>query len=955
MFRFAPAVLFCATPAFAQELDIPFQKFTLDNGLQVVVHEDHSDPVVAVYVYYHVGSGREERGRSGFAHLFEHMLFQGSEHVGDDQHFKLIQAAGGTLNGSTTTDRTNYFEVLPSNQLELALWLESDRMGFLLPAMTQAKLDNQRDVVKNERRQNYENRPYAQGEGVICAALFPPDHPYSWITIGSQEDLTAATLDDVKGFFSRWYGPNNATLAIGGDVDFAKAKALVETYFGSLPPGPEVNEPTPRPAHLAESKRIVLEDKVKLPQLELVWPAVEEGHADEAALDLLAAVLSSSKSSVLDKALTIDQELARSVSAQCDAQELAGTFRIVVQANPGTTLDELETKTLALLDQLDAKGVDPAALARAKTVYEARFVRRLETVGMRTNLLAMHNCFQGDPAYYKEAMKRRLAVTPADVQRVLREYVLHRPSLALSTVPGGKKNLALAEPTAARKSTEKARPAETRTEGALPPAPKRVASAAPAGLDRTKKPEPGPRPAFRSPSVWHATLDGGIAATGATWSELPLTTFSIAVPAGRRYEAREKLGLATLTAQLLNEGTQSLSTTELADALDALGANLFVRADDDEITFSLSCLDKNLTQAVTLLRDVILTPRLAQNDFDRIKKERLVAIDTRGDSITGIAGTVYRRLLYGAGRVQGAPAMGTKESVSSITLDDVRDYWKRHVVPTGARLVHVGKRDAKGVKELVAPITNAWHGPAVIEASARRESEAPQVFGTKLYLVDKPGAAQSELRIGHLGLTAHDADYYRLSVLNYGLGGSFSSRINLNLREDKGYTYGARSAVEASLERGAFTASAPVKTDVTKESIVELMKELVNIAGGLKPDELSFAQDAITQAAATQYESTRALLDYCENVSRLGWPDDYQARRLKELATLTPADTAATAKRWIHPDQFVILVVGDKAKIQKGLQELPYGAPIELDLDGAPLPPSSSVPAVPILPPKKSP
>lgn len=946
MFRSAPAVLLCATVASAQELTIPFQKFTLDNGLSVVVHEDHSDPVVAVYLYYHVGSGREEPGRSGFAHLFEHMLFQGSEHVGDDQHFKLIQSAGGTLNGSTTTDRTNYFEVLPSNQLELALWLESDRMGFLLPAMTQAKLDNQREVVKNERRQNYENRPYGQSEGSICAALFPSDHPYSWITIGSQEDLTAATLEDVKSFFARWYGPNNATLAIGGDVKLEDVKKLVERYFASLPPGPEVAKPTPRPAHLAESKRIVLEDKVKLPQLELVWPAVEADHADEAPLDLLAAVLASNKWSVLDKALTIDQELARGVSAQNDAQELAGSFRITLQANPGTTLDQLEERTLALLADLDAKGVDPEALQRAKTVSEARFVRRLETVGMRTNLLAMSNCFQGDPAWYRETIRRRNAVTPADVQRVLREYVLHRPTLALSTVPAGKKNLAASPVKAERKAKETARATETRTASALPEAPKRSVSAAPAGFDRKQQPAPGPRPAFRSPNVWHATLENGIAATGAVWNELPLTSFSIAVPAGRRHEPSSKLGLATLTAQMLNEGTRALSTTELAEALDALGANLSVRADDDEITFSLSCLDKHLPAAVKLLSDVIREPRFAQADFERLKKERLVAIDTRGDSITGIAGTVYRRLLYGSGRVQGAPALGTRATVSALTLDDVRAHWKAHVQPRGARLVHVGGRGAQSVKELLLPLTSAWKASGAVEASARREPEPPQVFGTKLYLVDKPGAAQSEIRIGHLGITANDPNYYRLSIANYGLGGSFSSRINLNLREDKGYTYGARSAIEASLERGAFTASAPVRTDVTKESIVELMRELTGIASGLTEGELAFVKDAVTQAAATQYESTRALSDYVENVSKLGWADDYQARRLAELAQLAPADTAATAKAWIHPEQFVILVVGDKVRILKGLSELPYGAPIELDIDGEPVAlPATAAPA----------
>ena len=318
------ALLLSSVTARAQEMAIPYQKFVLDNGLEVVVHEDHSDPVVAVYVYYHVGSGREVLGRSGFAHLFEHMLFQGSEHVGDDKHMEYVSEAGGTLNGSTNTDRTNYFETLPSNQLELALWLEADRMGFLLPAMTQKKLDNQRDVVKNERRQNYENRPYGMSEVAIAAALYPSDHPYNWPTIGSMEDLSAASLDDVKGFFTRWYGPNNATLAIGGDVETQAVLALVKQYFGPIPRGPEVERPAPRPTSLAETKRFVMEDKVKLPELN-VDDLADRRHADDtAALDMLASILSSNKASVLDKALTIDEQLASQVSARHSAAQARG-------------------------------------------------------------------------------------------------------------------------------------------------------------------------------------------------------------------------------------------------------------------------------------------------------------------------------------------------------------------------------------------------------------------------------------------------------------------------------------------------------------------------------------------------------------------------------------------------------------------------------------------------------
>ncbi|MCK6445400.1 MAG: insulinase family protein [Planctomycetes bacterium] len=916
--RILPALAlgFLGLTASAQDIAIPYQKFVLQNGLEVIVHEDHSDPVVAVYVYYHVGSGREVPGRSGFAHLFEHMLFQGSQHVGDDQHFKLVAEAGGTLNGSTTEDRTNYFEVLPSNQLELALWLEADRMGFLLPAMTQAKLDNQRDVVKNERRQNYENRPYGQAEGVIAAALYPPDHPYSWLTIGSQEDLSAATLDDVKAFFARWYGPNNATLAIGGDVDASTALALAEKYFGAIPRGPSVDKPLPRPTVLAESKRIVMEDRVKLPQLTFVWPAVPAYSEDAAALDFLASVLSTNKSSVLDKALTIDAELASEVSAFHQASEIAGTFAIEVKPHPGVTLETLAKRIDELLAELDRNGVDPEHLQRVKNRYEAGFVRRYETVSSRTSMLANYNTFLKDPGYYRTDMERHLAVSTDDLRRVLRTYVLGKSRIELSVVPTGK------------------------LDAALPGSKSDVKWSAPSvakEIDRTQKPAAGPAPTFRSPKVWHAKLANGVSVTASPWNELPVSTLSLSVPAGRILETPKTLGLASLVAEMLEQGTQSLSSVAFAEELDGLGASLSVRASDDEITFSLSCLDKHLPKALGLLGEVILAPRFAQEDFARLQKERLLAIDTRGDQIRVLAGDAYRRLLWGE-HVLGLPASGTRESVAALKLDDVKGFWRTHGGPNGARLVYVGAKGEKELVELFAPLTARWkQSPTVAEASSRTEPKPVAIAKTRLYLLDKPGAAQSELRIGHPSVSATDPDFYPLQVLNYPLGAAFSSRVNMNLREDKGYTYGARTSFDAGVRPGAFTASAAVKTADTAPSIVEFMKELTKIREGITAEELAFTQDALLSSANKDYESTRALQSLVERISELGYPDDYVDRRLGYLRSVKLADLNALAPKAIHPDAMVILVVGDKAKIGAELAQLGYGEPIELDPWGVPL------------------
>ncbi len=906
---FAGALLAMTSNAASQEMQIPFQKFVLENGLEVVILEDHSDPVVAVYVNYHVGSGREELGRSGFAHLFEHLMFQGSAHVADDGHFKLVSGAGGTLNGTTNRDRTNYFETLPSNQLETALWLEADRMGFLLGAITQEKLDNQREVVKNERRQNYENVPYAQAGKDVMAALYPHGHSYSWLTIGSHEDLTAASLEDVRGFFRRWYGPNNATLAIGGDVDVEQALAPAKKWFGGIPRGPDVARPVARPAGLEQTMRLVAEDKVQLPELSITWPSVPKNSEDEAALLMLSAVLSANKSAILDRALTIDEVLATRVSASQDSGEVAGEFDITVRAAPGVTLDALEQKVHDLLAKAAHDGIDAAALKRQQTRYEANFVNRLETVSARTSALAEANTFTGDPATATGLLKQVLAVTPAQVQSVLQRYLIGRPAVIMSVVPLGKLDMAASGRSSAQLAVEQ-------------------------GVDRSTQPQPSAPTAFRPPVLWHDMLANGVMVTGTLYTELPLVTMQLAVPAGSMRETLDRVGLASLTAELMNEGTTTLSTTELADRLDELGANLNVSANDDEIVISLRVLQRNLPAAVGLLQDVLLRPRFSQQDFERIRTQRLAALATRGDSIRTIVGNAWGRLQYGKDSPAGWPSAGTTESVSRLTLDDVKAFYKANVVPGGSRLIVVGDLQPAAVHDLFAPLVASWKGaaPAPIAASVR-----PTVDGTRIYLVDKPGSPQSEIRIGHASVAATDPDYYPLSVLNYILGGAFSSRINMNLREDKGYTYGARTGFAGGLRPGSFTASSPVRTDVTKESVIELMKELNAIKEGVTEEETVFAREALAQSMNRQYESIGSLAGLLDNVSQLGYPDDYPAQRLALLGTISKADLDALATKAIHPDRAMILVVGDSEKVKEGLDSLGYGPVIELDIDGNPI------------------
>ncbi len=929
----------CAAVRHDVQLSIPYEKHVLANGLEVVIHEDHSDPVVAVYVQYHVGSAREEPGRSGFAHLFEHMLFQGSEHVGDDQHFKLVQEAGGTLNGSTTRDRTNYFEVMPSNQLELALWLEADRMGWFLPGVTQAKLDNQRDVVKNERRQNYENRPYGMSSAWISAALYPPEHPYHWLTIGSQEDLTAASLDDVKGFFSRWYGPNNATLAIGGDIEPKAALALVEKYFGPIPRGPEVAKPAPQPVQLASDVRIIGEDRVKQPELTLTWTAVPRNHADDAALDLLARVLTAHDTSILTKALTIDEQLCSSVSAQNDSAELAGEFSISMRANPGVTLDTLEAKLRGILEHLAQSGFGKDALEQVQGRYESDLLRRQESVGPRTSLLANQNCFDKDPGAWKKDLERHLAVTSADLSRVLKGYVIGKHSLALSVVPKGKPELA------ARGSTSAPAISSTAIAGLAPreaPVAPRVAPKD--DFDRTQKPAAAPAPQFRAPRVWHDAWPNGISVTASPFSEVPLATLTLSVPAGQMYEAANQAGVASLTAELLTQGTQKRTPEEFQAELDRLGASLFAMANEEELVLTLNVPEHKLERAAALLAEVVLEPRFDAQDFARLQKERLVAIDARADQIRTIAANSWRRLLYGAGPL-GQPSSGTHESLAALSADAVRGFWKEHANSTAARLTYVGARDSGGLRSALARLSTEWRSQP--RAGAPVIDRHPALDKTRIYLVDKPGAAQSEIRIGNLSDTALSPRWYALQVLNYPLGGNFSGRVNMNLREDKGYTYGARTAFEGGRTTGQFVASAAVQTemikkdgthvDSTKESVSEFLKEIRGMLDGPTEKELAFTKDSLLQGALRQYESMGAISGYLESISRYGYPDDYAAKRLQQLAALKREALRDLAQKVLVPEHMAILVVGDKAKIKKGLGELGYEL-VELDIDGNPLP-----------------
>ena len=915
--------------AHENAFDIEFHKQTLDNGLDVVVHPDHADPLVAVYVAYHVGSAREVHGRTGFAHLFEHMLFQGSANVPEGDHFKLISAAGGTLNGTTSLDRTVYFETLPAHQLELALWLESDRMGFLLPAMTQKKLDNQRDVVMNERRQNYDNRPYGRVSETIAAQLFTPDHPYHWIPIGSMDDIAAATLGDVEAFFRRWYGPNNATLCIAGDVEPARAFELASKWFSAIQRGPHVAAAPARAANLPIEKRLLLEDRVALPQLSLTWAGAPQFSDDAAALSLLAMILSQNKSSLLDRALMVETSLARAVSAGHWDAELAGRFDITVRASPGVTLVELEGRVRTLLAELGARGIDAAQLARMKTRCEADIVRSLQTVIARAGSLAEYNLFSGDPGHQRVELERLRALSPAQVGAALHTFLLQRPAVVLATQPASVTANPKNEPEPPRKTSTIH---QDHVEKSATPATFIDMSAA--HPDRSRQPASAQRPKLAIPLVNSAKFASGASAGSAPFSRAPWCSVSLALPMGRRAETAQMPGLASLAAALFSEGTRRLSTTELADALDSLGASLSIGAGDDEMYFSLAVLDRELEPALDLVLEAVLEPRLDPRDFERVVTQRSTALATRGESPTAVAARVWSRLMYGDTPL-GRGSLGTQASLQALTLEHIAQFHSGGARAAGARLAIAGPRAQRQFEALSKAALERLPGT---QAGAHTLASAlvDQPRRARVFLVDRPKAQQTELRVGHRSVSSTHPEYFPLAVLNYVLGGSFSSRINLNLREAKGYTYGARSQFSGGVLPGPFTVSAAVETSVTAAAAREILRELAGMRAGVRADELSFAKQALAESLTTQYENSEARRALVDNVLKFDWPSDYPLRRAQVLERLTLADLDRLAHEFLLPQAWIVLAVGDAARIGEALGELDLGAVQSLDIDGFP-------------------
>ena len=906
-FRAAVLLSFAAPALRAQSaVDIPYQRFVLKNGLTLLVHEDHKAPIVAVNVWYHVGSKNERPGRTGFAHLFEHLMFNGSEHWDKEFQGPLERVGATDLNGTTNEDRTNYFENVPTPALDLALWLESDRMGHLVGAISQAKLDEQRGVVQNEKREG-ENAPYGKVWDFLTPRLFPANHPYSWTTIGSMEDLDAAKLEDVKGWFQTYYGSANAVLAVAGDVDAKTAREKVERYFGDIPSGPPVARQGTWIAKRTGSQRGVMQDRVPQTRLYKVWNVPQWGSADADYLTLAASVLSTGKSSRLYKRLVYDEQIATDVDASLDLREIGGLFTIEAGVRPGVDPAKVERAVEEELARFLAGGPSTLELRRARTLARADFIRGVERIGgfgVKSDVLARGEVFAGRPDYYKVQLARIAGGTTAQVR-----------GAAVRWLSDGVYTLE------------------------VQPFPDYAV--APSGADRSKLPDVGAPPKAEFPALERATLSNGLKIALAERRSIPQVRFDLLLDAGYASDQFAQPGTASLAMSMLDEGTATLSALQISDRLAELGATLGSGSRLDVSTVSLEALRERLDPALALYADVILHPAFRQADFERLRKQRLVQIQREKADPVGMALRVFPRLVYGEGHAYANPwtGSGTEASTAKITRADMERFHRTWFKPNHATLVVVGATTMAEIRPKLERLFAGWQPGDVPEKNiAAVTSQAkPEV-----YLLDRPGAQQTVLIAGNLAPPKANPDEAAIETMSAVLGSDFGSRLNMNLREDKHWSYGAFSFIRDARGPRPFIAYAPVQTDKTGEAIAELQKELRGIVGqrAVEPDELERAKATLTLTLPGSWETMGAVAGSIGEIVAFGLDDRYFDTYADKIRAQTAASVTGAARESVQPDHLVWVIVGDRTRIEPAVRALNLGEIHLVDADGMPVPTS---------------
>lgn len=904
---------------------VSFEKFQLDNGLTIILHKDTSDPVVSVSLTVHVGSAREIEGRTGFAHLFEHLLFLESENLGKGGLDAMSARIGGSgANGSTNNDRTNYYQTVPKDALEKMIWAEADKLGFFINTVTDQVLSKEKQVVKNEKRQNIDNRPYGHVQYVVDKNLYPKGHPYSWQVIGSLEDLDNATLQDVKDFYNRWYTTNNTVLTITGDFDTAQTKEWVHKYFDELKKGEEIPPLEKQPAALQQTKKLYYEDNfARVPRLDMTWPTVPLYDKDSYALDILSNYLAQGKEAPFNQVLVEDQKLTSSVRSYNSKSELAGQFRLSVSAFSGKDLDEVMKAVDEAFAKFESEGIPQSALDRIKAGEETQFYSGLSSVVGKGFKLAQYEIFAGDPGYVGKDIANILDVTTQDVMRVYNTYIKGKNYIATSFVPKGQVNLGLEKSVLAEIEEEKILDG---AEASFDASGVATYEKTPSSFDRSVEPPYGDNLQMVIPQVWEEKLNSGLEVYGIENDEVPLVNFQVSFRGSLLLETPEKVGVSNLLASLMNKGTATKTTAQLQEAIKNLGASIWVSAGDEEIVFSGRTLSKNYNKTLALVEEIILEPRWDQEEFDILKRSVKSQILQQEAQPNSIASNQYAKLIYGDKHMLSHNLIGSSETIEAITIEDLKNFYTSNLSPTVSKMYVVGDVSKSEVIKSVEGINTKMKAKEVVipefEVPARPESAT-------VYFYDVPGAKQSVLNVGYPALTATDEDYYPAHVMNYRLGGGgFASQLMQQLREGKGYTYGVRSNFGGSTIQGPFTIQSNVRSNVTYESTA-LIKEILNNYGkNYSQDDLEVSKSFLIKSNARAFETARAKLGMLQNIASYNLPVDYAKQREAIVKAMTVEDIKALADKYLDPTKMIYLVVGDaKTQMQK-LKQLGFGTPI---------------------------
>jgi zinc protease len=927
-------LLFSLIPVSAQKtpekapLKVEFEKFTLPNGLEVIFHVDRSDPVVAVNLTAHVGSAREKAGRTGFAHLFEHLLFLESENLGKGGLDAMTARIGGSgANGSTSRDRTNYLQTVPKDALEKMLWAEADKLGWFINTVTDPVLAKEKQVVKNEKRQSYDNNPYGHTSYVIDKNLYPADHPYNWQVIGSLDDLQNASLEDVKEFFRRWYVPNNVTLTVTGDFDSAQARKWVEKYFSEIKRGEDVKPLAKRPGFVKETVKFYHEDNfARLPELTFTWPAVEQYHPDSYALDVLAQYLAQGKKAPFYQVLVENKKLAPGVRISNDTSELAGQFELAVRAFEDKDLDEVAAAIGEAFAKFEKEGISEKDLNRIKAGQETGFYNSLASVLGKGVQLAQSNYLTGDPGFVEKDIKNILAVTPADVTRVYEKYIKGKNFVATSFVPKGKTNLALENSVKAEVSEEKI---VQGAEEEVDPTVKATYEKTPSSFDRSKEPPYGEAPEVKVPAIWEDKLANGLRVYGIENAEVPLVQFEIVVDGGQLLEDFKKTGVANLTARLMTQGTARKTPQELEEAIQQLGASVNVIPGTEDIRIIGNTLSRNYAATLALVEEILLEPRWDAKEFELVKQSVVSQLRQQEANPNAIAQNNYNLLIYGKDNIRSQNILGTAESVNAVTLDDLKAFYNKSFSPSVARMHVVGALNKASIIKPLAGFNSKWKAKKV-EIPTYKTPPAPEK--SQVYFYDVPDAKQSVIRFGYPALAATDQDFYPAVVMNYILGGGgFASQLTQQLREGKGYTYGINSNFSGTRSPGAFTIASGVRSNVTLESAQLIKSILQDYPKNFSDKDLETTKSFLIKSNARAFETSFAKLGMLENISKYGWKYDYVKGREQIVKAMTLEQIRALSGKYLNADKMIWLVVGDAKTQLPRLRELGFGEPILLN------------------------